>query len=311
MPPLSHPRSRLVFGARRRSDELSRATGAELRRSREDAGISQRRLAVAASISQGYLNAVEAGSAHASAEALERIASALGGRLAVRLEPNTGPLLRDHLQAAMSQALIRGLHPRWHRMLEVAVYRPVRGVIDVVLHDPDEPIVVAVEVHSALRRLEQQIRWARSKAEALDAGGVSELTRTTLPLGRAQVSQVLALRSTRVTRELASTYSDLLDAAYPARHEDAVAALRGTQPWPGSAIVWMRVEGSTAVMLERPPRAVRANRVGDPAVDNGALAARRWVDPSTAPCRQFTVPCRPSARPSHGARRRDPRRQAV
>jgi hypothetical protein len=40
----------------------------------------------------------------------------------------------------------------------VPVERPVRGVIDLVLVHRERPLVVAVEAHSEIRRLEQQIR---------------------------------------------------------------------------------------------------------------------------------------------------------
>jgi hypothetical protein len=65
----------------------------------------------------------------------------------------------------------------------MAVHRPIRGVIDLVLERADPPIV-ACEAHSDLRRLEQQVRWARAKSDAL-----AERRRVT-------VSRLLLLRAT-------------------------------------------------------------------------------------------------------------------
>ena len=64
------------------------------------------------------------------------IAAALGCDLSVRMFPGTGPRIRDRIQVAMSEALLASLHPRWRAAPEVPVYRPVRGVIDLVLADP-------------------------------------------------------------------------------------------------------------------------------------------------------------------------------
>jgi transcriptional regulator with XRE-family HTH domain len=237
---------------------LRRTLGAEIRTMRLDAGVSLRRLAAAAGISHGLLSAFEVGDVSPSLEAFARIAHALGGRPIVRIEPATGPVIRDHLQAAMLQGLLGVLHPRWRRFVEVPVYRPVRGVIDLVLDDPHEPITIAGEAHSQLRRLEQQIRWATAKADALQAGGARELTSVVRP--GADVSRLLILRVTRATLEVARTYGDVLAAAYPARHVDTLAALTGSQPWPGPALIWMDVMKGKATLREAPPRAVALGR---------------------------------------------------
>ena len=50
---------------------------------------------------------------------------------------------------------------------EVAVHRPSRGWIDAVLHEPRERLVVASELQSELRRLEQMVRWQAAKADSL------------------------------------------------------------------------------------------------------------------------------------------------
>lgn len=91
----------------------------------------------------------------------------MGGAAAVRIYPGTGPILRDHLQTRMLDALLRVVHPRWTCSLEVPVHGPARGVIDIVLDDQASPTILAGEAESDLRRLEAQTRWANEKAESL------------------------------------------------------------------------------------------------------------------------------------------------
>jgi transcriptional regulator with XRE-family HTH domain len=215
-------------------------------------------LAAAAGISHGELWAIESGLISPSLEALTRIAGALGGRLAFRLDPGTGPIIRDHIQAALLQGLLPVVHSRWRKLLDVSVYRPVRGAIDLVLDDPEEPVTIAAEAHSQLRRLEQQIRWAGMKADALADGGARELGPVRGEI--TNISRLLILRVTAKNMEVVRTYDDLLAAAYPARHSDAVAALTGTQPWPGPALVWMDVANGRAALRSAPPRGIAVGR---------------------------------------------------
>ena len=195
---------------------------------RDDAGVGQAALARAANLTPGHLSRIEAGKAQASLEAFEAIALALGADLQLRLFPGAGVPIRDRYQALIAEALLKLAHPRWRRFLEVPVYRPVRGVVDVVLHDPDEPIVVAGEIQSGIRRVEQQLRWHNLKADGLRAG-------SELPLRGAPISQMLVLRDTVANRRLVETFRETFATAYPADPAAAIAALtRATTRWPGS-----------------------------------------------------------------------------
>ena len=129
---------------------------------------------------------------------------------------------------------------------------PVTGVIDAVLSRADG-LQVACEAHSQLRRIEQQIRWASAKEDALSSAA-SEAGRSAI------VSQVLLLRDTAANRSVVAQFGQLLELAYPVRHSDALAALKGEVPWPGAALIWCRVDGSRATILERPPRGIRLGR---------------------------------------------------
>lgn len=233
---------------------VHRTIGTEIGRLRADGGISQRRLAVAAGVDQSFLARIESGGARPTIETLSRLAAALGADLNVRLYPNTGPPIRDRHQARMIEALLRVLHPRWHSTLEVAVRSPARGIIDLVLHDPVAGIALAVEAQSELRRVEQQLRWSGEKAASLPSSALWSTIRTREP----RIGRVLLLRSTRTMRTLVADLEKTFRVAYPADHAAARRALTTPdEPWPGSGIVWVSVDGREAAVLERRPAAAR------------------------------------------------------
>ena len=176
---------------------------------------------------------------------------ALGADLGVRYFANTGPRIRDHLQVAMSEALLRELHHRWRATPEVPVYRPVHGVIDLVLEERTGDATVATELHSQVRRVEQQIRWQVQKADALASQADQQ--------GRS-ISRLLVLRNTQATRDVVRAAAATFAAAYPARTADAVTSLRHGTAWPGPAIAWMRIDGGGARLLDGPPRGIAVGR---------------------------------------------------
>ncbi len=244
--------------AGRRAETLRRSVGSQIQTLRSDAGVSQRRLAIEANVDQGQLSRIERGLTEPSLAVLESIASALGAAFSIRLHPTTGPRIRDHLQARIVEALLAILDPGWRRLVEVSVHRPARGTIDTVLSRLGSP-VVAVEIHSELRRLEQQIRWAADKAESLPSAAAWSFLETDATSGA--ISRLLVLRSTRGNRELARTFEQTLRAAYPARTADAVRCLREPDiAWPGAAIIWAEVAAGSTRILDGPPRGVALGR---------------------------------------------------
>lgn len=230
--------------------------GAEMRHLREDAGLPKSVVARLAGIDPTHLGLIEAGRRDASAAVRERIAAALGAESSTRLFPNGGPPIRDRFQARMLEAFLRQLPANWRPFVEVAVNRPVRGVIDAVLADSLARRLVSIEAQSELRRLEQQIRWATAKSEALpSAAGWPFMPSLDEP---PVISSILLLRSTTSTRELARTFGSTLAAAYPADPAVLQRALADPMaPWPGSGIVWVRLEGPRAVILPGWPRGTR------------------------------------------------------
>ena len=196
--------------------------------------------------------------AEASIPTLVTVADVLGADLAVRLYPNSGPRIHDRLQAPMVEALVRDVHPSWKRLVEVPVWRPVRGVIDLVLVRPGE-VVVATEVHSQISRAEQQIRWGAEKAASLpsselwsmQSGGLADMP----------ISRLLVVRNSAANREVVRALEGTFRAVYPARTVDALAALRGqTAAWPGPALVWADVRVGSVRILDGPPRGVGLGR---------------------------------------------------
>lgn len=230
------PGTRLQISAVRRADALVRDLAEDFRRLREDAGISQRALARAAGVDQAVISRLESGHGRPTIETYARLSAALGSDLSVRAFPNTGPAIRDRHQARISEALIRTIGRRWTAVPEVGVRHPVRGWIDLALVDQPNAVIVAVEVQSALHRLEQLIRWAGAKAEALPSAH-------SWPFGlqageMPSVTKLLVVRSTAATRAIAVTFESTIQAAYPADRIHALAALEGRSTWPGSSFLW-------------------------------------------------------------------------
>ncbi len=241
---------------RSRARDLRRSVGAQLLDLREERELSQREVARAAGIDRSWLARAEAGEANLTLDSLAGIATALGAEASVRFYPATGPRLRDHIQVRLIETLLARLHPRWQPRLEVPVYRPVRGVIDLVLVEPRTVEIVGGEAHSEIRRAERQLRWAAQKADALpSASGWPWVS------GEPGVGRLLLLRSTRATREVLAASPALFRAAYPGRTDDAVATL--TEPvaaFPDPAIVWVELRGTSSRLLDGPPRGIPVGR---------------------------------------------------
>ena len=231
--------------------------GEQIRRYRLDAGLTLTELGDATAIHRSHLARIEAGLATPSLDALVAIGVALGADLSLRYFPGSGPRLLDRFQAPMVEAFLRELDPRWLVRLEVPVSKPARGVIDAALIDRTSPVAVAAEFQSEFRRVEQQVRWNNEKSDGL----IARLAEEDGSSSRIVVSQLLVLRSTTATREIARRYEATLATAYPARSADVVEALTApSTTWPGAGIVWMRVENGGAVLLGGPPRGVRLGR---------------------------------------------------
>jgi transcriptional regulator with XRE-family HTH domain len=234
------PRTRLQLDADRRAADLRRRIADDLRRLRLDAGASQAAVANLAGIDRSVLTRLEAGTLSPTLETYVRLAAALGADYTARLYPNTGPAIHDRHHVRMADAVIGAAHERWTITPEVAVRRPARGWIDLALHDPRVRLVIATELESDLRRIEQLIRWSTEKAASIDS---STMAREWLRDGVGpDVSRLLVARWTRTNRDVAAAARRLLREAYPADPRDALEAITGTATWPGAALVWARID---------------------------------------------------------------------
>ena len=212
-------RTRLQLEADRHVSMLRARLAEDLRRLREDTGASQAEVARLAGVSPSLLSKLEAGEFKPSLETYGR------ADLASRVYPQTGPRIHDRHQIRMAEVVIGALHARWRVTPEVAVRRPVRGWIDLALEDAARQLIVATELESDLRRIEQLIRWSAEKADAIGAG-----------------SRLLVVRWTRANRQVVEAGRRLLREAYPADPRDALESLTGTAAWPGPALIWARID---------------------------------------------------------------------
>lgn len=253
-------RSAVERRAARRTTEIHRSIGRDLARLREDAGLSRAAVARAARLSASTVGRIEDASLVPRLDTVVRLAAVLGCDASFRLYP-VGPPIRDRFQAPMLEALLRAVDPAWARHPEVPVEGVGRGVIDLVLLHPYRPLLVAVEVHSEVRRAEEVIRRAAEKAAALASGPVARRHAERVGADDPLVSRLLLLRSTLRARSTVQELAHTFGAAYPSRAAEARAALRdATVAWPGSAIVWADLHGRRAILMGGPARGVTVGR---------------------------------------------------
>jgi transcriptional regulator with XRE-family HTH domain len=208
-------------------------------------------VASASGVSASHYCEIEAGTAFPSLETLVRISVALGRRPSFGLFPDSDPLVVDRRQAPIVEALVRALHPRWSGMLEVPVYRPVHGVIDLVITETTQREIVAVEVQGGIQRFEEMVRWNGQKADALLESGPVDISGP----GPVRVSRLLVLASTETNRAVVRSLERSLRTAYPAPSAEILRALTHPDvPWPGSGVIWAAVEGAGARLLRDDPR---------------------------------------------------------
>ncbi len=96
-----------------------------------------------------------------------RVAAALGADLHARPYPGTGPADSRPAPGRHGRAAARRAPSTVACDAGGRRPAPGRGFIDVVLSDMREPAVVATELESDLRRIEQLLRWSQEKAASL------------------------------------------------------------------------------------------------------------------------------------------------
>jgi transcriptional regulator with XRE-family HTH domain len=239
-----------------RSDELRRRLARELVAARSSSGLSRRDLAAEAGVDRRWIAKAEMGTANLTLDAISALATVLGTEASIRLFEATGPRLRDHIQVRLLAALLGRVHPRWGRRLEVPVYRPSRGVVDLVLVERTAHQIIGTEAHSVIESAERQLRWAALKSDAVpSADGY--------PWGahNPTVGRLLVLRSTAEMRDTVNAASAVFNAAYPGETRRATETLAGPDGiLEADTIVWVEVRGDASRLLDGPPRGVEVGR---------------------------------------------------
>jgi hypothetical protein len=119
--------------------------------------------------------------------------------------------------------------------------------VEIVLHQQRQRTLVATELESDLRRVEQVVRWSAEKAESLPSADPWD--RWAIE-ARPEVSRLLVVRWTRANRAAADASRRTLRAAYPADPRDALEALTGgSAPWPGPTLLWARIDRGERALL--------------------------------------------------------------
>ncbi len=239
-----------------RSRDLRRTTGDMLRETRGARELSVRAVALAAHVDRGVLARAELGEAALTTDALAAVAAALGMEASIRFYQTVGPRVRDHVQTRMLGALLGRLDARWQPRVEVPVWGPARGVIDLVLVNAEQRTVVLCESHGELRSVEQQLRWAAEKADSVESAAGWPWS-----LDRPRRCRLLLLRNCVAMRDLVQAVPAVFAAAYPGRSDEAFGALvRGEGTVPDATVLWVDVDGTATRVLSRPPRGVSVGR---------------------------------------------------
>jgi transcriptional regulator with XRE-family HTH domain len=227
-------KSRAADVGRKRGKYVARRFGQELRLARMGAGLTQAQVAARADVSQQVVSEAERGHIDISLDTRCRLTAACGHELGLRLYPVATVSLRDSGQLAIAQSIASAAHPAWTAELEHPVAPGDLRAADLLLGLPDE--ILHIEIERALVDAQAQLRAAQIK-------------RTTLAEQDARpIRLVIAVPSTRVSRERIAQISDLVRQTLPVASRDIWRAIRGGSPVGGDGILFVRPD-----RVRRPP----------------------------------------------------------
>ena len=187
---------------RERAAFLRARLGSELRLARTTAGLTQRRMAAMAGVSQPFVSQVERGTRAPNLPTACALAAAAGSDLSLRLFPTRSISLRDSGQLELVRLIVGRADPAWKPRLEQPVGDGQRAA-DLVLIGPEQ--VLHIEVERALVDLQAQVRSAQLKRAELER------------LFARPTRLVLAMPGTRRTRRILGEVFAELSRAFPAR----------------------------------------------------------------------------------------------
>jgi transcriptional regulator with XRE-family HTH domain len=203
------------------------AFAAELEIAAAGSGVTQRQIATRARVSQSFVSRVQRRLIIPDLAVAERLASATGHRLSIKLLPGDGLRLRDTGQLRLAEVIREQAHPHWRVSLEVpAGLESDRRAADMVLTQTDH--AMHIEIERWLRDLQAQLRRAQLKRMAL-----------TERLGR-PVRLILALPDSRSTRLTVGEHAALIKAALPASSRVVWAAIRSGEGLAQDGLLFVR-----------------------------------------------------------------------
>lgn len=195
----------------------------ELRLARTTGGLSQRRLAELAGVSQSFVSRVEHGRQRPNWPTACALAAAAGHDLSLRLFPTDGVPLRDRGQLGAVEAIVAQAHGSWRVRLEHPVAAGDRRAADLVLEGRDE--ILHIEVEGGLVDLQAQLRAAQLKRAALEQ-----------QFGR-QVTLVLAVPGTRRSRSVLASIRPAIAPALPRSSAAVWRSIRTGMPLDGDGLL--------------------------------------------------------------------------
>jgi transcriptional regulator with XRE-family HTH domain len=217
-------RARPIDAARQFTREQLTRFAMEVRIARASSGISQQALARRSGVSQGFVSMVERGRRTPGLEVANRLATACGLQIWLRLFPAHGVTLRDSGQLTMATAIVNAAHPHYRCRMEVPIGIPGdRRAHDLVMELPVETL--ALELERGFADLQAQVRAAQLKREVLAA-------HTNRP-----VRLVIALPETGAIRRMLRERAALLASTFPVPSRAIWRSIRTGRPIGGDGIL--------------------------------------------------------------------------
>jgi transcriptional regulator with XRE-family HTH domain len=217
---------------RRIANALARELGNELRAARRSMGISQRRIAQAAGVSQSAISRIErAVDRGLTVDRLARHAAAVGLRTSIKLYPD-GPRVRDHAHLRVVEGFRVFVSSRYGWRAEA----PVGGQGDLRAWDVllTGPVTIGIDAETRLEDVQALQRRVELKRRD---SGVERV--------------VIVVADTRHNRKVIRDHRASLIRSLPLGTRDILASLRvGTDP------------GGDGIVVVRPLRSARSARAG-------------------------------------------------
>ena len=208
------------------ASDLRRRFGNELRIARMAAGLTQRRLANAAGVSQTLVSQVERARRRPNWDVAAALAAATGHDLSLKLYPVRTASLRDSGQLALAEDVVRELHARWTAQLEAPIPGSSLRAADVLLRGGHE--MVQIEIERRLVDFQAQLRAAQLKRRDLaDHHDVP-------------VRLVIAIPDTRLARSILSQHEAVVRRALPIGSRRGWQALREGGTLGGDGVLLVR-----------------------------------------------------------------------